>query len=155
MEEKYLTEIEQLVGKFVELLGIKSEVNSSFEQDGDRKVVTVNIKGEDLSDVIGYHGKNLESLQKLINISYNRGRDEFVNIVLDINEYREKRVEYLKSVTERALIQVRESSQSLTLPPMKASERRIVHMILQDESDVVTESEGEEPNRSIVIKPKN
>lgn len=154
MDEKQLTEIESLVGRFLELMEMQSEIDSSYSEIDDRKVVNVQVKGEELSDLIGYHGKNLDSLQKLINIAFNRGKNEFVNIVLDINNYREKREDYLKSVTERALIQVRETRQSLTLPPMKASERRIVHMVLQGESDVASESEGEEPNRSIVIKPK-
>ncbi len=153
MDQNELTVIENLVGDFLEILGFKSSIDSQSMVEDEKNIVKVHIQGEDINELIGYHGKNLESLQRLINMAYNKEKEEFVSIHLDVNEYRQKREGYLKSLAERALIQVKESNQAITLPAMGASDRRIVHMILQDESGVETESEGEEPNRSVVIKP--
>ncbi len=149
----------ELIEEILKKLEMQAEIEVEL-QDGDldeesgevKKYLWVKIKGDNLGELIGHHGQTLEAIQTILGLLSSKESDERYRVVVDINDYREKREEYLKSLALRALDQVRESGQDMELEPMKPYERRVVHMTLQGEKDVVTESMGEGESRRIVIK---
>lgn len=116
--------------------------------------IKVDITGEDTAILIGRRGESLDSLQMLINIVVNKELEDHQRIILDIENYREKReqslIQYAKKMAKKAVYQRR----NIKLEPMNPYERRIIHYALQDDPKIVTFSEGEEPNRRIVLSIK-
>ncbi|MCA9385302.1 KH domain-containing protein [Candidatus Dojkabacteria bacterium] len=149
---------EQLMGEFLQELGIPAEVSVEIveleEDDKEGSILKIHLQGDELGDLIGYQGKNLEALQVLFSMAFNQEDEEYTKVVVDVNSYRKKREEYLESVAERALMDVAQSGQSVALPPMKPSERRVIHVVLKKDETVETSSEGEEPERYVVVHPK-
>ncbi|MBD3362476.1 KH domain-containing protein [Candidatus Dojkabacteria bacterium] len=147
-------EIKSLINNFLDILNLQGDINVSLsEDDNGKKYILVEISGEKLSELIGYHGKSLNSFQHIINLGFNRNREDRMRIILDINGYRKKREDYLRSVAQRAIVNVKETRQSMSLTPMNPADRRIVHLEVKKDEDVGSESEGSDPNRYIVIKP--
>ena len=108
----------------------------------------------DLGFLIGYHGQNLESFQSVLQLMLNRAFEGGIRVVVNVNNYREKREEVLKEMAMRAVDYVREYKVEKHLSPMKPNDRRIVHLALQDLPDISTESVGEGEERRVVIKLK-
>ena len=135
---------------------IEAELTVLEEEDGARIIIS----GEAAGVLIGHHGDTLDSLQYLVNLSANRNKEgkEYVRISLDIENYRAKREETLKNLAKRTAERVKRTRRSITLEPMTAQERRIIHSAVQDIEGVTTFSVGQETNRKVVIaldrKPK-
>lgn len=139
--------------EFSKLLNIEIESEASIEiGDNDQKIVKINVRGDDLGSLIGFHGRTLEAIQLIFSQILNRKLEEIVRVVVDINEYRKRRHSYLEEVAKKALDEVRETGQNVELPPMNPFERRVVHMCLKDEDGIFTESLGEGDGRRVVIK---
>lgn len=104
--------------------------------------------------VIGYHGETLESLQLIIALILAKERGEFKRVSLEIGDYKKNRSEWLERLAldakERALAENRE----VYLSDLKSWERRVIHLLLQDDKEVISESSGEGRDRVLVIKPK-
>ena len=113
-----------------------------------------NIRGNDLGILIGKHGQTLDALQYLTNLTANRDADSKVRIVLDVEDYRQRRAETLSRLATRLADNVRRRGEKVVLEPMSSNERKIIHMALQNDQRVVTYSEGEEPYRKVVIALK-
>lgn len=116
--------------------------------------VTLNLRGDDLGILIGKHGQTLDALQYLTNLAAHRDADERIRIVLDVEDYRKRRAETLSRLALRLADKVKSRSEKVVLEPMSPSERKVIHMTLQDDNRVTTYSEGEEPFRKVVIAPK-
>ncbi|MHB0884786.1 MAG: RNA-binding cell elongation regulator Jag/EloR [Bacillota bacterium] len=129
------------------------EVEISVE---DREGATAfNLEGPDLGILIGRRGQTVDALQYLVNLAANRTGDaEKVRFIIDVEGYRRRREETLRSLAERLADRVQRSGRSVVLEPMSAQERRIIHLALQQNSSVETQSEGEEPQRHVVISVK-
>ncbi len=123
-----------------------------IDEDGGYRV---NISGEGLGLIIGKRGQTLEALQYLTNIVANRYSEKRIRVVLDAEGYRKRREEVLQQLAERLASRVERSGDAIMLEPMTAHERKIIHTALQDNSMVTTRSEGEEPNRKVVIHLKD
>lgn len=113
-----------------------------------------NVRGNDLGILIGKHGQTLDALQYLTNLTANRDSDSKVRIVLDVEDYRQRRTETLNRLAVRLADTVKRRGEKVVLEPMSPNERKIIHMALQDDNRVITYSEGEEPYRKIVIALK-
>lgn len=120
----------------------------------DKKYLHIKLNGENMSVLIGKRGQTLESLQYLINLVVNKGSDPYVNVILNIGDYREKRKIVLEKLAYNLAEKVKATKKSIELEPMISSERRIIHTTLQSNIYVSTCSRGEEPRRSIVIAPR-
>ena len=118
------------------------------------KPVIIDIQGDDLGLLIGRHGDTLGAFQYLVNSIVGKRVDRWCKVVIDVEHYRLRREESLRSLANRQAARVRQTSQELTLDPMPAAERRIIHLTLQNSPWVVTNSTGEEPNRCVVIGPR-
>ncbi len=124
------------------------------EQGADEKTVKVEISGRDTTVLIGRRGETLDAIQYLVGLVVNRERDEYRKIMLDAENYRQKREETLEKLARRLANNVIKSGKTVTLEPMNPYERRILHATLQSNPKVETYSEGEEPYRRVVIKRK-
>jgi spoIIIJ-associated protein len=119
----------------------------------DEETLAATLTGPDLGLVIGKHGQTIDAIQYLATAIIWRGLDERKAVVVDAAGYRDRRKASLEQLAERAAGEARASGQAVSLEPMSAVERKIVHLRLQDREDVETMSEGTEPNRYVVVKP--
>lgn len=116
--------------------------------------VLIDIKGENLNYLIGYRGEVLNSLQKIVSAVGNKGIEEKIRFILDIEGYREKREKVLQELADKVAKSVIENKKNKTLEPMSAYERKVIHSRLQNNPKVTTRSIGEEPNRRVIISLK-
>lgn len=117
--------------------------------------IHVSVTGDNMGSVIGYRGETLDALQYLLSLTVNKNHDEpFKRVVLDIENYREKRELTLKRVAEKTAYKVLKSRRPYRLEPMNPYERRIIHAALQGNENIQTRSEGDEPYRRIVVDIK-
>ncbi len=117
-------------------------------------VVTFKLHGSDMGILIGKHGQTLDSLQYLTNLVANKNSAERIRIVIDIEDYRERRVETLNRLALRLADKVKRTGERVVLEPMNPHERKIIHVALQNDRRITTLSEGEEPYRRVVIELK-
>ncbi|CEP67733.1 Single-stranded nucleic acid binding R3H [Moorella glycerini] len=111
----------------------------------------VSFHGKDLGILIGRRGDNLDALQYLCNLAVNRVLKNKVKIVLDVEGYRKRREQTLINLARRLSARVKETGKRVVLEPMNPQERRVIHTALQNDSEILTFSEGQEPNRKVVI----
>lgn len=116
--------------------------------------IEINITGEDSGFLIGYRGDVLNSLQTILSSIANKNIESKIRVILDIENYRNKRKETLENLAIKVAKTVSKTGKNITLEPMGAYERKIIHSKLQDNKYVKTHSIGEEPNRKVVISKK-
>lgn len=121
--------------------------------DSDNNV-TLQLHGANLGLLIGKHGQTLDSLQYLTNLVANKNQEDWIKVTLDIENYRQRRAETLKKLALRLADKAKRKCERVVIEPMNSHERKIIHMALQDDKNIVTYSEGEEPHRHIVIMLK-
>jgi spoIIIJ-associated protein len=136
----------------LEDMAIEAELTTGYDEDGD---LEINVNGEGAGVLIGHHGDTLDALQYLLNLAANRRengeKQEFVRVNLDVEGYRAKREEALRSLARRQAEKVLKYKKSIMLEPMNPYERRIIHSEVQLIEGVSTNSIGSENNRKIVI----
>lgn len=153
--EKLIKKVKEITIEFLTQLGLDPEVEVGVKEEEEVKYITVNLEGEHLSELIGFHGKVFDSIQNILGLIVNKQLDlHEYRLLLEINDYRVQREEYLKQYAQRAALEVKMNKSSLELSPMKPFERRIIHMVLKDDPEVLTESTGEGNDRRIIIKYK-
>lgn len=130
------------------------DLQVTVERNEESEHTTINLTGSELGILIGRRGQTLDSLQYLTNIVANRHSDKHLRIVLDAENFRERRKQTLEALSERMASRVIRSKREVVLEPMSSQERKIIHSRLQSNPYVKTYSQGDEPNRSIVIAPK-
>jgi spoIIIJ-associated protein len=149
-EERSTLETAQTVlNEMIALMGLKATVEVASEGETSR----LNIKGDDLGNLIGRRGEKLASLQHIVNLIVGRREGQHHRIAIDVENYRGRREGQLREVADRAAKRVIQSGKIIQLEAMPAVERRIVHMALLENPKVRTQSVGVEPNRRIVVLP--
>jgi spoIIIJ-associated protein len=124
--------------------------------DTNRLNVTAGPNDRDaLGALIGRKGERLSALQHLVNLMLSKQMGEWTRVLVDVEDYRGRRERQLVEIANKAAARVVETGRMLQLEPMPALERRWVHIALRDHPDVGTQSVGEEPNRRIVVLPRN
>ena len=116
--------------------------------------VVLKLHGDDMGILIGKHGQTLDSLQYLTNLVANKNTENRVHIVIDVENYRERRAETLTRLARRLADKVKKSGERIVLEPMNPHERKIIHTALQNDNKITTLSEGSEPFRKVVIELK-
>lgn len=133
----------------------KMNLTVGVEVEEKEEIVLFDLKGNDLGILIGRHGQTLDALQYLTNLAANKNAGEGrIRIVLDVEDYRKRREETLVRLAQRLANKVKRRNQRIVLEPMSRHERKIIHMTLQEDPQIATYSEGEEPYRKIVIAAK-
>lgn len=144
--EKALEFVKELLAH----MGLSPEVVGQADEES----VNLHIQGDDLGILIGRRGQTLDSLQYITSLAVNRQGGDWIRINLDIGDYRSKREETLRSLAQRAAMKVESSGRRVALDPMNAAERRVVHQELQEFKGIITQSEGQDPYRRVVILPE-
>ena len=131
-------------------MGVPAEIAVCESAEQLRMVLS----GENMSILIGRRGETLDALQYLTSLNVNRGREEYLRVSLDTENYRAKREEALRKLAVRMANRAKKSGRRVALEPMNPNERRILHSALQNDPEVTTHSEGEEPYRRVIITLK-
>lgn len=149
MNQQNFETIKKIAEEFFQKTTFGAEVEVLPEKEGS---VPINLEAEEPQILIGEGGQTLAEIQHLLKAILKRKISEPFYINLDINNYKQKKYEYLKEMARSAADEVALSKKEKALVPMPAYERRIIHLELSNRSDVVTESLGREPERKIVIR---
>lgn len=129
------------------------EINSSADEKENLSIANVNINLKEPQVLIGLGGQTLLDLQRILRVVATKSLKKNLSLRVDINNYKEKKIDYLKTLAQESADEVLLTQRKKILPPMPAYQRRIVHMELAGRKDVATESQGAGENRSIVISP--
>ena len=149
-KEKTIEELKRFLDEFIAKLNIKMDYTVKYNEGN----FEVDINGEDTGFLIGYRGETLNSLQVILNNVVAKKSEEKVKVILNINGYREKREKDLEILASKIAGTVIKTKKSITLEPMSAYERKIIHTKLQSNDKVKTYSVGEEPHRKVVVALK-
>ena len=136
------------VSGLLERMDSSAEVKVYEQEKGRYKVLLV---GERLGQLIGHRGETLDAIQQLTNYAVNTGTDKRIRIQMDAENYRARREQSLESLANKVAGKVLKYRRSVTLEPMNAYERHVIHAALQDVKGVTTYSVGTEPNRRVVV----
>ena len=140
---------------FLEGLFDLLKITACTELVAEGEKIEINVTAANSTAVIGKHGATLDAIQTLAGAVANTGRDDYKRVVVDCENYREKREETLKKLADNLAQKATRLGKKVKLEPMNPYERRIIHAALAKHEEVKTESEGKEPNRYIVIVPNN
>jgi spoIIIJ-associated protein len=141
--------VRAVVARVVQALGLRGSVD--IEESSDEIRATVN--GEDLGLLIGKHGMTIDALQHVAFRAAFRGREDRKQVIVDAAGYRERREHALQRMADRAVSEALRYDRAVELEPMRASERKVVHNYLSARTDIETHSEGDEPDRRLVVTP--
>lgn len=147
-KRELLNDMKKYLQTLVEGLGLKLEMETRLQDD----TFYINMYSDNNPILIGKNGQTLKALETLMKQKYLKDWNTFFKISLDVEDYKTKRVEYLEKLAIRIAKEVRDTKIEVALDNMNSYERRIVHNKLTDFKGIKTTSEGEEPNRHIVIK---
>lgn len=144
-------DIETFLKEFVEKLAN----GTTYKIEIKEKCIYISINGENVGNLIGYRGEALYALENILKAIANRESENRVIVRLDIEGYKEKRIKTLQEVATKKAKIVEKTGRMITLEPMQAYERKIIHSFLQENPNVETRSIGQEPRRRIVISKKD
>lgn len=133
-------------------MGVKVDV---YVNDSEPDSLSIHMIGDTLGILIGRRGETLDALQYLTSLQVNKGREGYIRVTLDTENYRAKREDSLRRLAQRMANRAVKTGRKVVLEPMNPYERRVLHTALQNHPSVTTHSEGEEPNRRVVIMLKN
>ena len=139
----------QFLADLLKKMGVRSELSAVKADGGYRICIETDTDGL----LIGRRGETLDAIQYLTSLVANQGSEDYVRITIDTEGYRSRREETLKRLAKREAAHVLETGMPVALEAMNPYERRVLHCALQDIEGVVTYSEGEEPDRHVVIAP--
>ncbi len=145
---------EDIIIDYIKKIYACMDIDVEVEVTGREDTLLVDIKGEEASVLIGRHAESLDALQTIVNIVLTKETGEHTRVILDIENYRSRREESLISYAKKMAQKVINRRRSIKLDPMNPYERRIIHSALQENDKITTFSEGEDPNRRIVLALK-
>lgn len=144
--------VREFLGSVFKAMNMEVEVFINVNEEDH--VIDIELKGEDMGILIGKRGQTLDSLQYLINLAVNKQSEEYYKVKLDTEDYRKRRKETLENLAKNIAYKVKRTKRPVSLEPMNPFERRIIHSALQNDRYVTTHSEGDEPNRYVVVTLK-
>ena len=145
-----LEEIKRTIMEFFKRATFEVDIEFLSQENS---TLPINIKAENPQILIGEGGQTLADMQHLLKAMLRKKIQDNFYLNLDINDYKKKKIEYLKELAKLTADEVTLMKEEKVLPSMSAYERRIVHMQLAEREDIVTESTGRDPERKIIIKP--
>ncbi|MGI9860640.1 RNA-binding cell elongation regulator Jag/EloR [Moorella naiadis] len=142
---------EKVINDFLSKVLADMHIQARMELRPREGYYFVSFHGQDLGILIGRRGETLDALQYLTNLAVNRILEHKIKIILDVEGYRKRREQTLINLARRLSNRVKETGNRIVLEPMNPQERRVIHTALQNDSQILTFSEGQEPNRKVVI----
>ncbi len=154
-DDRTLRVAQETVAELLEKMGVRAEVTARYgeAEKGHRPPVLVDISGHDLSILIGRRAERLNALQFITRLIVGKELGRTVAVIVDVEHYRQRREEQLRRMAKRMAEQAARTGRRVSMEPMPANERRIIHIALRDDPRVTTESVGREPRRKVTIIP--
>lgn len=151
-----LNTAEEVISKLIHHMGMTAQVSAHYDESdpADNRTIQVDVRGEDLSALIGRKAETLASFQHVASLIVGKQTQQWVQVVVDVEGYRARREKQIRQLANRMADQVTKTGRKVTMEPMPSSERRVVHIELRGHPAVKTESTGDEPYRKVVILPK-
>ena len=155
-QDALLNTTEEVISKLIHYMGMVAQVSAHFDETdtGDHRTIQVDVRGDDLSALIGRRAETLASFQHVASLIVGKQSQQWVQVIVDVEGYRARREKQIRQLANRMADQVTKTGRKVTMEPMPSSERRVVHIELRGHPAVKTESTGEEPYRKVVIVPK-
>lgn len=151
IQQEELDIAEKNVKNFLDKLINELNAKASYVISTDDRGLDISLNGEDLTFLIGYRGETLYSMQSILSSIASKDQEDRIRVILDIEGYKSKREKTLEELADKMARKAIKTGKSVTLEPMKAYERKIIHSRLQNSDKVLTKSIGEEPRRKVVI----
>ena len=146
---------EKIAVTFLQEMFQAMRIEVSIETQLKDKQLSIELSGEEMGVLIGKRGQTLDSLQYLVSLVVNKECDNYFRVKMDTENYRQRRRETLENLAKNLAFKVKRTRRSVSLEPMNPYERRVIHSTLQNDRNVTTKSEGEEPFRHVVISYKS
>lgn len=143
--------IQSTLKEILELL----EVKSDFEIEEKDDLISIELTTDESGIIIGYHGDTLEALQLILSLAVAKKLDKFLRISIDVGDYKKNREDWLKNLALETKDRVLTEGKEIVLPQLKSWERRIIHLLLQNDDKVISQSQGEGRDRVLVVSPKS
>jgi len=154
MDKKELKIIKEITEKLLKLLDVDGDFEILESKEGDEESLEIILNTKDTGVVIGYHGDTLEGLQLVLSLCVARNLGRFVRISIDVGDYKKNRTEWLKTLALETKERVLSEGKEIAIPELKSWERRIVHLLLKEDNEVASDSQGEGRDRVLVVSPK-
>jgi len=145
------SEATKFLSDIFDAMGISVDIRASV--DGNN--IAVELAGDNMGVIIGRRGETLDALQYLTSLAINKTSEEYYRVSIDTENYRAEREAALISLAKRLASKAKRNRRSVSLEPMNAYERKVIHTALQDDNEISTYSLGDEPNRKVVITVKS
>ena len=126
----------------------------NIKYDEIERILDIDLAGDDMGVLIGKRGQTLDSIQYLVSLVVNKGKEDYIRVKLDTENYRQRRKATLENLAKNIAFKVKRTKRPVSLEPMNPYERRIIHSALQNDRYVTTHSEGDEPFRRVVVTLK-
>lgn len=152
-QEKAKSDAVKFLTDVFKAMNLEATINVVF--DNAENELSIDVKADDMGVLIGKRGQTLDSLQYIVSLAINKDSSEYVKVKLDSENYRIRRKETLENLAKNIASKVKRIGRAVSLEPMNSFERRIIHSALQSDPDCETYSEGTDPYRKVVVKPKN
>lgn len=150
LTEQEVAKAEQVAKELFEMLGVEAVV----KVENTEEYVDILLETEESGILIGYHGETLDSLQIILSLAISKKIGRFVRAMIDVGDYRKNRTEYLERLAEQVKERALRENREQVITSLKAWERRIIHMLLKEDAEVSSESEGTGRDRVLVVKPR-
>lgn len=147
-------EAERFLSELLQKMNIDATIEHRLDANDEGPAI-IDVRGEDLGLLIGWRGETLRAMQLLVNTMVRQTLPDSGAIVIDVERYRARREDSVRELALRVADRAKRNQERIRLEPMQAYERRVVHTALADDPDLSTESEGEDPDRRVVITPKD
>ncbi len=141
----------EFLEKTLKAMGMEVTITTSFDKEDN---LNVELSGTDMGILIGKRGQTLDSIQYLTSLVVNKGKASYVRVKVDTENYRARRKETLENLAKNIAFKVKRTRKPVFLEPMNPYERRVIHSALQNDPQISTHSEGEEPYRKVVVTLK-
>lgn len=152
--EKLTAKEEKLIEKIVSEMLLKLEIDGTFTLVQSEEILDILMETKDTGIVIGYHGEILESLQLVLSLAIAKALGRFVRISVEVDGYKKNRTDYLEKLAQQIKEKALYENKEQVLMSLKSWERRIIHVFLQNDEQVTSESSGEGRDRVLIIKPR-
>ncbi|MCR5481766.1 MAG: protein jag [Clostridia bacterium] len=139
---------------FIKEVTEKMNLNLDIRAKQNDECILIDIQGKDSGTIIGKRGQTLDALQYLTSLVVNKNKEKYMRVVVDAENYRSKRERTLEQLANRLADKVQRTKKSVRLEPMNPYERKVIHATLQNNANINTRSEGEEPYRRVIIELK-
>lgn len=150
--EAFSASAKEFLGKIFDAMHMEVKIETSYDKENN--CLDIELSGEEMGVIIGKRGQTLDSLQYLTKLAINTNTEDKIKVKVDTEDYRNRRKKTLENLAGNVAYKVKKTGRAVELEPMNPFERRVIHSALQNSRYVKTHSEGEEPDRYVVVSPK-